>query len=153
MREGGFCAILIQAARNSLILNGEMSEWSIEHAWKLNPPARADAHQIPPTHFRSTTSRNNNVHRSVPLNHRVCPGFQGVCDTVLTQGVIQLGGTCLRRRGTMARDLTALCEAHSFHQRAKARLVMEVLPRRLDVEKHHHRIARLERSLEPRDGL
>ena len=47
----------------------------------------------------------------------------------------------------------ALCEAHSFHQRAKARLVMEVLPRRLDVEKHHHRIARLERSLEPRDGL
>jgi hypothetical protein len=34
MREGGFCAILIQAARNSLIRNGEMSEWSIEHAWK-----------------------------------------------------------------------------------------------------------------------
>ena len=40
MREGGFCAILFQAARKSLILNGEMSEWSIEHAWKLTP-ARA----------------------------------------------------------------------------------------------------------------
>jgi hypothetical protein len=34
MREGGFCAILFQGARKSLILNGEMSEWSIEHAWK-----------------------------------------------------------------------------------------------------------------------
>ena len=34
MREGGFCAILIQTARKSLILNGEMSEWLKEHAWK-----------------------------------------------------------------------------------------------------------------------
>jgi hypothetical protein len=34
MREGGFCATLFLAARNSLILTGEMSEWSIEHAWK-----------------------------------------------------------------------------------------------------------------------
>jgi len=34
MREGRFCAILFQTARKSLILNGEMSEWSIEHAWK-----------------------------------------------------------------------------------------------------------------------
>jgi len=50
MREGGFCATLFQAARKSLILNGEMSEWSIEHAWKLTPAARADAHEIPPTH-------------------------------------------------------------------------------------------------------
>ena len=32
--EGGFCATLCRTARNSLILNGEMSEWSIEHAWK-----------------------------------------------------------------------------------------------------------------------
>jgi hypothetical protein len=35
MREGRFCATLFQTACNSLILNGEMSEWSIEHAWKL----------------------------------------------------------------------------------------------------------------------
>ena len=34
MPEGGFCAILILAARKSLILNGEMSEWLKEHAWK-----------------------------------------------------------------------------------------------------------------------
>jgi hypothetical protein len=31
-------------------LNGEMSEWSIEHAWKLIPLARADEHRYPPTH-------------------------------------------------------------------------------------------------------
>src|SRR5690242_14990512 len=32
--EGGFCATLFKTARKWLILNGEMSEWSIEHAWK-----------------------------------------------------------------------------------------------------------------------
>src|ERR1700737_1741969 len=37
--------------------DGEMSEseWLKEHAWKLTPAARADAHQDPPTHFRSST--------------------------------------------------------------------------------------------------
>ena len=83
--EGGFCATLFRTARKSLILNGEMSEWSIEHAWKLTPLARADAHQIPPTHFRSTTSRNNDLRQRVPVNDGVAPGFRGVCDTVLTQ--------------------------------------------------------------------
>jgi hypothetical protein len=34
MREGRFRARLFQTVRKSLILNGEMSEWSIEHAWK-----------------------------------------------------------------------------------------------------------------------
>ena len=33
MREGRFCARLFQTDRKLLILNGEMSEWSIEHAW------------------------------------------------------------------------------------------------------------------------
>ena len=51
MREGRFCATLFRTARNLLILNGEMSEWSIEHAWKLIPSARADAHENLPTHF------------------------------------------------------------------------------------------------------
>ena len=85
MREGAFFAILIQTARKSLILNGEMSEWLKEHAWKLTPAARADAHQILPTHFRSMTSPYNDVRRRVPVNHSVDPGFRGVCDTVLTQ--------------------------------------------------------------------
>jgi hypothetical protein len=40
---------------------GEMSEWLKEHAWKSIPLARADTYQIPPTQFRSTTSRNIDV--------------------------------------------------------------------------------------------
>ena len=56
-----------------------------EYAWKLIPPALSNAHQHAPTHSPSTTSCNNDVHRSVPVNHGVCPGFQGVSDTVLTQ--------------------------------------------------------------------
>src|SRR6185295_15588541 len=69
-----------------------MSEWSIEHAWKLTPAARADAHQIPPTHSRSTTSSNDDVQACVPVNAGVHPGFRGVCDTVLTQnGFVFLG--------------------------------------------------------------
>jgi hypothetical protein len=79
-----------QAARKPLILNGEMSEWLKEHAWKSTSAARADAHQDPPTQFRSTTSRNNDVRRRVLVNHGVCPGFRGVCDTVLTQKPIEI---------------------------------------------------------------
>jgi len=65
-------------------LNGEMSEWLKEHAWKSTPPARAGSHRIPPTHSRSTTSRDNDLSRCVPVNHRVDQRFEGVCDTVLT---------------------------------------------------------------------
>jgi hypothetical protein len=57
------------------------------HAWKLTRAARADAHQIPPTHSRSTTSHNIETRRRVPVNDGVCPGFDGVCDTVLTQNL------------------------------------------------------------------
>src|SRR3954471_3535710 len=68
-----------------------MSEWLKERAWKLTPAARADAHQIPPTHSRSTTSRNNDLLQRVPVNDGVAPGFGGVCDTVLTQDPNTLG--------------------------------------------------------------
>ena len=54
-----------------LILNGEMLERSIRHAWKLTPATRADAYQIPPTHFPSTTSRNIDMRRHVPVNDGV----------------------------------------------------------------------------------
>src|SRR5262245_44600641 len=68
-----------------------MSEWLKEHAWKLILSARADAHQISPTHFRSTTSRNNDVASTCPLvNHRVDRGFRGYGDTVLTQNSVTL---------------------------------------------------------------
>src|ERR1700730_18208935 len=65
-----------------------MSEWLKEHAWKSDLFTRADAHQIPPTHSRSTTSRNINTRRGVPVNDGVTPGFRGACDTVLTQTLI-----------------------------------------------------------------
>ena len=51
----GVCDNLCPTAHKWLILNGEMSEWLKEHAWKLIPPARADAQQIPPRQFRSTS--------------------------------------------------------------------------------------------------
>ena len=62
-----------------------MSEWFKEHAWILIPLARADALRNTPTHFRSTTSRNNDLFQRVPVNDGVAPGFRWVCDTVLTQ--------------------------------------------------------------------
>jgi serine/threonine protein kinase len=49
-----------------VLISGEMSEWSIEHAWKLIPLARADAHRTPPKHSRLTTLRNSDAHRCVP---------------------------------------------------------------------------------------
>src|SRR5262249_29135276 len=88
-----FCDNELATARNSLILNGEMSEWFKEHAWKSDLFTRADAHQIPPTHSRSTTSRNINTRRGVPVNHRVDRGFGGVCDTFLTKNRCCLGWT------------------------------------------------------------
>jgi len=60
-----------------------MLEWSIRHAWKSVLFTRSYAQQHPPTEFPLTTSRNNGVRRGVPVNHGVCPGFRGVCDTVL----------------------------------------------------------------------
>ena len=42
--EGGFCDKLFRAARKSSILNGEMSEWSIEHAWKAISARLTDEH-------------------------------------------------------------------------------------------------------------
>jgi hypothetical protein len=36
---------MISATRKPLILNGEMSEWLKEHAWKMNLAARYSAQQ------------------------------------------------------------------------------------------------------------
>jgi hypothetical protein len=68
----GVCDNPCQAARKSLIYKyGEMSEWLKEHAWKLIPVTLSNPHRHTPTHSPSTTSRNNDVHRSVPVNHGV----------------------------------------------------------------------------------
>src|SRR5260221_9653428 len=67
-----------------------MSEWLKEHAWKSTLVARADAHQMPPTHARINDFRNIDVCRRVLVNDGVPLGFRGVCDTVLTQEPIEL---------------------------------------------------------------
>jgi hypothetical protein len=64
---------------------------------------RSDAHQHSPTHWPSTTSRNDDVHQRLPVNRRVCPGFRGVCDTVLTQN-----RSLFKRRLTNAHGLVHL---------------------------------------------
>ena len=62
-----------------------MSEWLKEHAWKSTLPARADAHQILPTHSPINNFRNSDLLRHIPVTDALHQGFRGVCDTVLTQ--------------------------------------------------------------------
>jgi len=57
-KSAGVCDNLWQAARNLLILNGEMSEWLKEHAWKTNPATLTEEH-------RNISSRNQ--FNDVPL--------------------------------------------------------------------------------------
>jgi len=78
-----------------------MSEWFKEHAWKSTLSARADAHEIPPTHSRINDVRNIDTRRRVPVNHRVDRGFEGVCDTVLTQSGRQVATTNAKRYGVI----------------------------------------------------
>ena len=79
--KGRFCATRFRTVRNSLILNGEMSEWFKEHAWKSTPPARAEAHQNVPTPFSINNFRYNDLRRHVPVTEALYQGFTGVCDT------------------------------------------------------------------------
>ena len=77
MREGRFCATLFQTVRNLLILNGEMSEWSIEHAWKLMPVAPSDAHRHAPTYSLATTSATSMCLRVSPQVTVLDRGLRG----------------------------------------------------------------------------
>ena len=47
----GVCDNPLQAARKSLILNGEVSECSIEHAWKACSAARPCSLSVPTPSF------------------------------------------------------------------------------------------------------
>src|SRR5688500_5584996 len=90
-----------------------MSEWLKEHAWKLIPLARAEAHRNALTQFPPTTSRNNDVHRSVPVNHGVCLGFRGVSDTVLTQAGFRLPRTHINKHRVIRGRSVSASEAVS----------------------------------------
>jgi hypothetical protein len=48
--------------------DGEMLERSIRHAWKSVPTARSNAHRHASRQLPSTTSGNNDVPRSIPVN-------------------------------------------------------------------------------------
>jgi hypothetical protein len=62
-----------------------------EHAWKSTPAARADAHQIPPTQFRiNHFALQRCESECLRKCHSVCPWFEGVSDTVLTQCRVRL---------------------------------------------------------------
>src|SRR5262245_6278549 len=99
-----------------------MAEWSIAHAWKADLFTRTDARQSPPTHVRSISSRYNQVLRDAPVSDDVHRGFRGVCDTVLTQKPVSLGGcppvlrctsqtrrSILTKHGTVATALPTSC--------------------------------------------
>jgi hypothetical protein len=55
MREGRLCAILIRTARTRLILNGEMSDWLMEHAWKAKSSSDTEPLRGTSTHTRSAS--------------------------------------------------------------------------------------------------
>jgi len=61
----------VQTARKLLILNGEMSEWSIEHAWKSNRAKRIEQHRNAPKRNRFTDFLFQNVARCDAVNSGV----------------------------------------------------------------------------------
>jgi hypothetical protein len=91
-----------------------MSEWSIEHAWKLTPAARADAYEIPPTHVRSSSSRYNEVLHDAAVSDVVHRGFRGVCDTVLTQNQIPFRGVSISTSQYALDSLTMMVPRSMF---------------------------------------
>ena len=70
----------LSSIRFVLITDGKMSEWFEAHAWKSTALTRADAHEIPPTQFRSNNFRNIDTRRRVPVRHR---GRLHLCGRVL----------------------------------------------------------------------
>ena len=69
-----FCDNQIQAARKSLILNGEMSEWSIEHAWKALRWNSVETYRITFFAVVSTTSLLGGLSPCLPVSDGVCRG-------------------------------------------------------------------------------
>ena len=99
--EGGFCDRLFQAARKSLILNGEMSEWSIEHAWKTNPATLTERYGNISSRNRFNDFPPQNASRCEPVNVGVYGCFRGDLTQVLHSSerhlfayAVMLVGTC-----------------------------------------------------------
>jgi hypothetical protein len=84
MREEGFCAILIQTARKSLILNGEMSEWLKEHAWRVKRASVLEEHQDTSFGSRFNGLRRDDAARCEPVNPGIRRRVLSPPHTVLT---------------------------------------------------------------------
>jgi hypothetical protein len=96
----------------SVALAFDRGAW-LEHACKSTPLTRAeaDADRIIRTQFRSTTSRNNDLHRRVAVWGGGVPGFREVCDTGLTQFDSPLADGRVGFSGATAARFVGLAEA------------------------------------------
>ena len=63
---------MVVNARKPLILNGEMSEWSIEHAWKTIPATLTEGHQNTSSRNRFNDFPPQNASRCEPVNVSIC---------------------------------------------------------------------------------
>ena len=70
------CENLLLAARTSLILNGEMSEWLKEHAWKAKLARNAEEYAEPSTRTPSTNSPLGDIPQCDPVTVHILGGFQ-----------------------------------------------------------------------------
>jgi hypothetical protein len=66
-----------------------------------------DARQRASTHFRSITSRYNEVLRDAPVSDDVHPGFRGISDIVLTQSQLELPPTRIDAQGPTSKNTIA----------------------------------------------
>ena len=63
--------------RKSLSLNGEMSEWLKEHAWKTNPATLTERHKNTSSRSRFNDFPPQNASRCEPVNLGISRRFQG----------------------------------------------------------------------------
>ena len=87
-----------------LILNGEMSEWLIEHAWKTTPASRIEWYQNISLHKRFNDFPPQNASRCEPVNVAVCQRFRGDLTQFLHSSLLHLNsyvamfpGACLHQ--------------------------------------------------------
>jgi hypothetical protein len=74
--EGAFCDNQIQAARKSLIPKVEMSEWSIEHAWKATAVRNTERHRRTSLRIHSTTYLPTTLTQCASINLHVYRGSE-----------------------------------------------------------------------------
>ena len=106
--------------------NGEMSEWFKEHAWKLIPLARADAHQNPPTQSHQGLPATS-ICVDVPRKRRcLCVVSGGMGHSSDTKRLLIYGDTSLRMKHSGASQATTRDDQAAAPD--KSSLVVTVTP-------------------------